>query len=195
MNLQSIYPKLNKRTAAALEQCIITADLSTPLRKAYFFSQLAHESAVFTVMEENLNYSASGLLKVFPKYFNSSNVHSFARDPQAIANRVYANRLGNGTEESGDGWRYRGRGYIQLTGKSNYMAFAKSVGKSLEDVIAYAGTVEGAASSACWFWNVNRLNRFADAGDYVGLTKAINGGLNGQEHRLQELKKWEGSSQ
>ena len=192
MNLQSIYPKLNKRTVAALESCIAKADLSTTMRQAFFFAQTAHESAVFTVMEENLNYSATGLLKVFPKYFNSSNVHSFARDPQAIANRVYANRMGNGTEEVGDGWRYRGRGFIQLTGKTNYQAFAKSINRSNEDAIAYAGTVEGAAASAAWFWNTNRLNRFADVGDFVGLTRAINGGLNGLEHRQSELKKWEG---
>ena len=192
MSIQSIYPKLNKRTVAALEQCVTTAQLNTTLRQAYFFSQLAHESAVFTVMEENLNYSATGLLKVFPKYFNSSNVQSFARDPQAIANRVYANRMGNGTEESCDGWRYRGRGFIQLTGKSNYQAFARSVNMSMEDVIAYAGTIEGAAASAAWFWNQNKLNRFADAGDYTGLTRAINGGLNGLEHRKSELFKWTG---
>ena len=191
-HLLSIYPKLNKRTLNALEKCVTTAQLNTTLRQAYFFSQLAHESSVFTVMEENLNYSATGLLKVFPKYFNSSNVHTFAREPQAIATRVYANRLGNGDENSGDGWRYRGRGYIQLTGKTNYSAFAKSVNMSLEDVIAYAGTVEGAAASAAWFWNQNKLNRFADAGDYVGLTKAINGGLNGLDHRKSELNKWTG---
>ena len=191
MTLQSIYPKISTKTLTALESCITKADLSTTMRQAYFFSQLAHESAVFTVMEENLNYSSTGLLKVFPKYFNASNVHTFAREPQAIANRVYANRMGNGTEESGDGWRYRGRGYIQLTGKSNYSAFARSVNMSLEDVIAYAGTVEGAAASAAWFWNQNKLNRFADAGDYVGLTRAINGGLNGLEHRKSELTKWD----
>lgn len=192
MNLKSIYPKLSTKTLTALEGCIAKADLSTTMRQAFFFAQTAHESLIFTVLEENLNYSASGLLKVFPKYFNSKNVNSFARDPQSIANRVYANRMGNGTEESGDGWRYRGRGFIQLTGKANYQAFAKSANKSMEDILEYAGTVEGAAASASWFWNQNKLNRFADKNDYVGLTRVINGGLTGQEHRLQELKKWEG---
>lgn len=192
MNLLYIYPKISSKAAAALEGCIAKADLSTTMRQAFFFAQTAHESAVFTVMEENLNYSATGLLKVFPKYFNSSNVYSFERDPQAIANRVYANRMGNGDENSGDGWRYRGRGYIQLTGKNNYMAFAKSVNKSMEDILEYAGTVDGAAASAAWFWNQNKLNRFADASDFTGLTKAINGGLNGLDHRKSELKKWIG---
>ena len=191
MNLLTIYPKLAPRTLAALEKCVLAADLRTPTRRAYFFSQLAHESAVFTVLEENLFYSAQALQRVFPKYFpNSTIANTFARQPEMIANRVYANRMGNGTEESGDGWRYRGRGFIQLTGRNNYVAFARTVGKSVEDVLQWAGTPGGAAASAVWFWTTNRLNRFADAGDFTGLTRAINGGLHGMDHRLSELKKW-----
>ncbi len=140
-------------------------------------------------LTENLNYSAQGLLKVFPKYFQTdSQAKAYAKQPDKIANYVYANRMGNGDEASGDGFRYCGRGLIQLTGKSNYQNFADSLEMRVEDVPAYLATFEGAAQSACWFWETNKLNRFADAGDIKGLTKAINGGFIGLEDRIKHYE-------
>ncbi len=156
-------------------------------RVAGFIAQCAHESNNFRALEENLNYSADALDKVFPKYFSRAgrNAQDYHRQPERIANIIYANRMDNGSPESGDGWRYRGRGIIQLTGKYNYTQFAKSVGISLEDAIDYIQTEKGALDSACWFWDTNNLNSFADAQDIVGMSKRINGGTIGLEHRTE----------
>lgn len=163
-------------------------------RVVYFFAQCSHESSGFTCMSENLNYSANGLLKHFPKYFKTldfAEAYASKKDRDVyIANRVYANRMGNGDELSGDGYRYRGRGYIQLTGKDNYTRFAKYMGMGLDEVVKHLETVEGAFDSAVWYWSVNRLNHFCDAEDFKGLTKAINGGYNGLEDRIRILNRY-----
>jgi len=155
-------------------------------RAAHFFAQTAHESGNFKAFSENLNYSAQGLRGIFGKYFpTQAMADAYARKPEKIANRVYANRMGNGDEASGDGWRYRGRGLIQLTGKDNYTFFAGSLGIPVEEAADYLSTFEGAAQSACFFWEQNKLNRFADANDVKGLTRAINGGFIGLEDRIK----------
>jgi putative chitinase len=147
---------------------------------------MGHESQDFKTLKENLNYRASGLRKTFGKYFTSDSLAaSYEHQPEKIANRVYANRMGNGDEHSGDGYRYCGRGLIQLTGKQNYQNFADSIETSVEDASEYLATFEGAAQSACWFWESNNLNRFADVGDIKGLTKAINGGYIGLDDRIK----------
>ena len=167
----------------ALSKLLPDYEINTPQRIAAFMAQCGHESANFTALQENLNYKAESLTRVWPRYFPPDVAARYAHNQQAIANRAYANRMGNGDEASGDGWRYCGRGLIQLTGKSNYQAFADSLEMNVEDVPAYLGTFEGAAQSACWFWENNNLNRFADAGDIKGMTKVINGGYLGLEDR------------
>jgi putative chitinase len=147
-------------------------------------AQCGHESNGFTVFKENLNYSAEGLVSTFSKYFpNISSTAGFAKNPQKIANKVYANRMGNGSEESGDGYLYRGRGVIQLTGKDNYKAFADFKGKTLNDVVNYLETTEGAIESALWFWKTRGLNAVCDTDDIIKMTKLINGGLIGLDDR------------
>ncbi len=163
--------------------------IESPSRIAGFLAQTSHESGKYKFLTENLNYSDKGLLKTFPKYFNESNVMEYARKPEAIANRVYANRMGNGDEASGDGWRYCGRGLIQLTGKNNYQAFANSEQMNIEDVPDYLITYVGAVRSALWFWNKNNLNDTADAGDLLMMTKKINGGTHGLAERTAEYKR------
>ena len=162
-------------------------DITTPTRVAAFLAQCAHESNQFNVLKENLNYKWESLRRVFPKYFPTDELaKQYASKPnkqEAIANRVYANRMGNGPEPSGDGWRYCGRGLIQLTGKNNYQAFADSIEMDISEVPDYLGTFEGAVQSACWFWDKNNLNEYADAGDIVTMTKRINGGTIGLEDR------------
>jgi len=169
----------------ALSKLLPDYEINTPQRIASFLAQCGHESANFTALQENLNYKAESLSRVWPRYFPTDVAAQYAHKPEAIANRAYANRMGNGDESSGDGWRYCGRGLIQLTGKSNYQAFADSLEMNVEDVPAYLATFEGAAQSACWFWENNRLNTFADAGDLKGMTKVINGGYLGLEEREQ----------
>jgi len=163
--------------------------IESPSRIAGFLAQTSHESGKYKFLTENLNYSDKGLLKTFPKYFNESNVMEYARKPEAIANKVYANRMGNGDEASGDGWRYCGRGLIQLTGKNNYQAFANSEQMNIEEVPDYLITYVGAVRSALWFWNKNNLNDTADAGDLLMMTKKINGGTHGLAERTAEYKR------
>jgi len=153
-------------------------------RTAAFLAQIAHESGGFNFTKENLNYNARALQTVFKKYYpTDKDAILHERKPEQIANRVYANRMGNGDEQSGDGWRYRGRGLIQLTGKENYTNFAKYIQKSIDDTIKYLETPEGAVASAIWFWDKNKLNDFCDRDDFVGLTKRINGGTIGLADR------------
>ena len=172
----------------ALEQALPDYDINTPNRVASFLAQCAHESGGFTALKENLNYRAVTLRKVFPKYFTDTAAEAFAGKQEAIANRVYANRMGNGPEESGDGFRYCGRGLIQLTGKNNYQNFADSIETPVEDIPEYLATFEGAVQSACWFWESNNLNQFADRGDIVTMTKRINGGTIGLEDRIKHYE-------
>jgi putative chitinase len=154
-------------------------------RVAAFLAQTAHESGGYTAMMENLNYSAESLCKVWPTRFKSvADSQPYNRNPEAIANKVYASRMGNGDEHSGEGYKYRGRGLLQLTGKSNYSAFAEYAGIGVADAPDYIETPRGAVHSACWFWFSNDLNTFADAGDFEGMTKRINGGVIGLADRI-----------
>ena len=176
----------------ALSQLLPDYEINTPQRIAAFIAQCAHESGEFTALKENLNYRAPTLRKIFPKYFPTDELaNQYASLPnkqEAIANKVYANRMGNGDEASGDGFRYCGRGLIQLTGKDNYSWFAASIGISPDQASEYLQTFEGAAQSACWFWENNNLNAFADAGDILGMTKRINGGTIGLDDRIAHYK-------
>lgn len=164
--------------------------LNTINRMAGFLAQAGHESAQFKFVRENLNYSADGLRRVFPKYFPTQEIAvQYARKPVNIASKVYANRMGNGPEHSGDGWRYRGRGFIQLTGRTNYEQCGTDLGMSLIENPEILESTKGAVRSALWFWNRNNLNRFADADDIRGMTKAINGGYNGLDERTRYYEK------
>jgi len=158
-------------------------DIDTELRVAGFLAQAGHESNNFTVLVENLNYSVEGLRKIFPKYFINRRPEDYARRPQKIANHVYAGRMNNGPESSGDGWRFRGRGTIQLTGRANYTNFAAHMNMTLDEVISYLETRKGAVASAAWVWQNRNLNAHADKGDIIAMTKIINGGTNGLEDR------------
>lgn len=163
------------------------------LRLAHFFAQVLHESGCLRFDMENLNYSSEALVKVFGKYFRTKEeADACARQPEKIANRVYANRMGNRGETSGDGWKYRGRGLIQLTGRSNYKAFADWVGD--ERVVDEPDLVssEYAVHSAVFFWVKNDLNKLADKDDVVSLTRKVNGGENGLAHRRELLNKANG---
>lgn len=164
-------------------------EVNTKLRLAHFFSQISHESGLKPIAE-NLNYSAQGLMQTFSKYFTTNDSLLFARKPEKIANRVYANRMGNGDEKSGDGWKYRGRGFIQITGKINYFQLANDTDldclKNPDLLLQEAN----AMISALWFWNKAGLNKLADKNDIKGITRKINGGYNGLEHRTELLKKY-----
>jgi len=181
---------------STLSRILPRYDITTPERVAAFLAQCGHESVDFTVLKENLNYSAKGLVATWPKRFlNEEAAMPYNRDPEKIANRVYADRMGNGDEASGDGWRYRGRGAIQLTGRDNYSSFAKSINKTLDETVEYLETLSGAVESAAWFWQRNNLNLLADARDIVTMTRRINGGTigledrrNHYEHNLKVLK-------
>jgi putative chitinase len=183
---KEMFP-LNGNTAiifAVLEKYFTKYEINTTNRIAGFLAQCGHESNGFTVFKENLNYSAEGLVSTFSKYFpNIASTTGFAKNPQKIANKVYANRLGNGSEVSGEGYLYRGRGVIQLTGKDNYKAFADFKGKTLTDVVTYLETTEGAIESALWFWKTRGLNAVCDADDIIKMTKLINGGAIGLDDR------------
>lgn len=170
----------------ALSQLLPEYDINTPKRIAAFIAQCAHESAGFKFLKENLNYRAESLVRVWPRYFPNIDIaRQYAHKQERIANRAYANRMGNGDEESGDGWRFCGRGLIQLTGRNNYEAFSESIETPVEEIPEYLATFEGAAQSACWFWETNHLNKWADTGDIVTLTKKINGGTIGLEDRIK----------
>lgn len=171
---------------SALERCLPDYDINTPQRVAAFMAQCAHESGNFRFLKENLNYRAESLVRVWPKYFpNMEIARQYAQKQEMIANRAYANRMGNGDEASGDGWKFCGRGLIQLTGRNNYQAFADSIETDINDIPAYLATFEGAVQSACWFWENNNLNKWADQGDILTLTKKINGGTLGLEDRIK----------
>jgi putative chitinase len=170
----------------ALTQLLPDYEINTPKRVAAFIAQCAHESGGFKFLKENLNYKAESLVKVFPKYFKDmATAKAYEKQPAKIANKIYGGRMGNGDEASGDGYRYCGRGLIQLTGKDNYSWFAASLEISVEEAAEYLETFEGAAQSACWFWENNNLNSLADRGDILAMTKKINGGTIGLEDRIK----------
>ena len=165
-------------------------EITTPLRLAHFFSQIEHESNLKPI-EENLNYSASALKRVFKKYFPNDTIANFyARKPYKIANRVYADRMGNGNEGRGDGWKYRGRGFIQITGKNNYTKLSKHTDidyvKNPDLLLNEADSM----ISALWYWDLINANYYADNDDIKTITKKINGGYNGLKHRKQLLKQY-----
>lgn len=164
----------------------------TPESASHFFAQCAHETGNFIIFRENLNYSADGLLRIFPKHFDVIKARQYARQPERIANRAYANRMGNGDEDSGDGWRYRGRGAIQLTGKNNYREFADWVGKTIDpDDVADLYAFE----SAQFFFDRNKLWKYCDEvtdANIALLTRAINGGTHGIEDRKAKTHKYYG---
>lgn len=176
----------------ALNEILPEYGIDTPLRLSHFLAQCAHESGNFRFLKENLNYRAPTLRTLFPKYFPTDALaQDYANRPnkqEAIANRIYANRMGNGPEESGDGFRYCGRGLIQLTGRDNYTWFAASLEIPVEEAADYLQTFEGAVQSACWFWENNNLNALADRDDVVAVTKKINGGTIGLEDRRKHTE-------
>jgi putative chitinase len=165
-------------------------EINTPNRIAGFFAQCGHESMNFTALSENLNYRAETLEKLFSKYFSKAgrNAADYAKQPEKIANVIYANRMGNGDTASGEGYLFRGRGVIQLTGKDNYSAFASSIKMTLPDVIDYVQTKKGALESACWYWNSRKLNIACDENDIVKMTKLVNGGIIGLEDRRKHYE-------
>ena len=175
----------------ALEQLLPDYEINTPKRMAAFLAQCAHESGNFIATKENLNYRPESLVKLFSKYFDLPTAQQYCALPnkqEAIANKIYASRMGNGDEASGDGYRYCGRGLIQVTGKANYTDFADSLEITPEEAAEYMHTFEGAAQSACWFWESRKLNTYADRGDIKGMTKIINGGYIGLEDRISHFE-------
>jgi len=168
--------------------------VNTPLRSAHFFAQIEHESGLKPIAE-NLNYSAKGLLTTFGKYFNVAQANFYQRQPILIANKVYSNRMGNGDEASGEGWKYRGRGFIQITGKDNYLMLSKDTRIDFLNNPDLLLDEANAMISALWFWNKKGLNAFADKDDIITITKLINGGLNGIEHRKELLSKYKNITQ
>ncbi len=190
---QEKFAQLISHNSAEWHQALVDNlpqyDINTPERVAAFIAQCAHESGGFRRLKENLNYKWESLRKVFPKYFTTDDVaKEYAHKQEQIASRIYGNRMGNGDEASGDGFRYCGRGLIQLTGRNNYSKFAESMGMAVEDVPAVLETYDGAVKSACWFWHTNNLNQFADVKDIVTMTKRINGGTIGLEDRIKHYE-------
>lgn len=167
-----------------LEQTFNYYQINSPLRKAAFLAQTAHESCRYTVLEENLNYSAEKLIEIFPKYFDQDSAKEYARHPIKIGARVYALRMGNGDEWSRDGWRYRGRGLIQLTGKATYFSCSQAIGFDFVKDPDKLATERFAALSAGWYWHTRGLNELSDKRDFDSITRRINGGLNGYEDRM-----------
>jgi putative chitinase len=195
MNTSNLVSKLPSEAGAYMLQIVTKYNIDKPLRLAHFMAQIAHESGNFKAVRENLNYSAEGLLKTFPKYFNAQNVGQYARNPEKIASRVYANRMGNGDEASKEGFSFRGRGYLQLTGKDNYSAFSKFIG---EDCVANSDLVatKYPMDSAIWFFDKNKLWEICDKGatrDIVTLvTKRVNGGTHGLDDRISKFTTFNG---
>ena len=198
MSIKSLQTKIGATADGAFGPKTMKAAMAfyklTPVRAAHFFGQTAHETGGFKLFAENLNYSANGLMKIFKKYFNDLSALAYARKPEKIANKVYGNRMGNGTEASGDGYKFRGRGALQLTGRSNYEAFAEYLGKS--EILLKPEMVanEYAFESAMFFFEKNKLWSICDKGvndaTILKLTKKINGGINGLEHRAVLTKKY-----
>ena len=184
LNIDKLKGHIPDAVIAQIPETAAKFNITNNLRLAHFLSQCGHESGGFKAVNENLNYSAKGLMGTFKKYFpNDELARQYERKPEKIANRVYASRMANGDEASGDGYRFCGRGLIQLTGRANYTKFAADLGISIEETVAYLETPEGAVSSAGWFWDNNNLNQYCDNDDFVTLTKRINGGTIGLEDR------------
>ncbi len=193
LNLAALAGKVPQAVIDQIPEAAEKFGITTNLRLAHFLAQCALESMNFTATVENLNYSAQRLLQVFPKYFKNVDVNAYARNPQKIGSRVYANRMGNGDEASGDGFKYRGRGYIQLTGKNNYQSFTNHIG---EDCIANPDLVatKYPLASAGFFFNSNNIWAICDQGSsdatVTSVTKRVNGGTHGLAERIQNFKKF-----
>lgn len=183
--VELLIPTNSAEWYALLAEFLPKYEINSALRAAAFIAQCSHESSGFTRLRENLNYSAEGLNKTFPKYFINAgrDANAYARNPEKIANIVYANRMGNGDTASGDGWRFIGRGVIQLTGHDNYAAFGATIHLTAVEAVTYLETKRGALESACWYWKTNGLNPLADKSDITSITKRINGGTLGLEER------------
>jgi putative chitinase len=171
----------------ALNATFTRFNISTPIQQASFIGQCGHECGQFKVLEENLNYRAETLMKLWPKRFNSGNVNDYARNPKKIANMVYSNRMGNRDEASGDGYRFRGRGCIQLTGHANYFHAGQACGVDFVMEPDLVATPQFAAMTAGWFWDTHKLNDYANQRDFVGMTKKINGGTIGLDDRIKHI--------
>lgn len=191
--LTQILPKVEspRDWFIALSAALPKHKINTTNRIAAFMSQCSHESLGFTVLEENLNYSGNRLRAVFGKYFATNKIAAeFERQPEKIANRVYSNRMGNGDEESGEGWKYRGRGILQITGKNNYRACSIELFADETVLLDYpellATKHRFMVESACWYWTKNNLNQYADSEDLETLTRKINGGINGLQDRIEK---------
>jgi putative chitinase len=183
-------PELADRWVEALNETCEEFAIDTPFRIAGFLSNVAHESAGFKFVKENLNYSAASLMRVWPSRFPNLEVaQRYAMQPEKIANRAYADRMGNGDEASGDGAKFLGRGLIQLTGKNNYVAYSLACDNEALQHPEIVEQPKYAAESAGWFWNVNRLNTLADAQDVGGMCRRINGGYNGLDDRQMKYSK------
>ena len=188
--LQQIVPKnpYIEHWHKAFCEILPDYDINAPKRIAAFLAQCAHESGGFTAIKENLNYRPQTLVTLFKKYFDLDTATHYCALPnkqEAIANRIYASRMGNGDEASGDGYRYCGRGLIQLTGKDNYTRYAQSTEQTVEEASEHLTTFEGCVQSAAWFWEANNLNQYADSGDILTMTKRINGGTIGLADRVE----------
>lgn len=176
--------------AEVLNSAFDKYEINTVNRVAGFLAQCGHESNGFTVLKENLNYKAEGLNKIFHKYFPTvESAQPYAHNPEMIANKIYAGRMGNGDEQSGDGYKFRGRGAIQLTGRDNYTKFAQSLGMDLDACVADMETLDGALESAMWFWNTHGLNAICDADNIIAMTKRVNGGTIGLAERKAHYEK------
>ena len=168
----------------ALSQNLPDYQLTTVQRVASFLGETYVESAAYTAIQENLNYRAESLMRTWPSHFPTMEIaNQYAHQPERIANRAYANRMGNGPEESGDGWAFCGRGLIQLTGRTNYTKFAESINTPVEEITAHLETFEGCVQSACWFWNSKGLNQYADQGAIDHESRIVNGGTLGLQQR------------
>ena len=194
MNLEKLRGHVPDTVIAQIPGVMDAFGVNTPLRLAHFLAQCGHESGGFRLTQENLNYSAKGLMGIFKKYFPTQALaDAYARKPEKIANRVYGNRMGNGPEASGEGFKFRGRGYIQLTGKQNYTAFDAAVP---DDILANPDLVstKHALASAAWFWKKNGLNLIADTGSstevVTKITKRVNGGTIGLADRIKHFKEY-----
>ena len=194
MDLNKLTGHVPQRVLDQIPGVMEKFQINTPLRLAHFLAQAGHESGGFKISQENLNYSVKGLVNIFKKYFPSEGIAAdYAKKPEKIANRVYSGRMGNGNEASGDGYKYRGRGDIQLTGKDNYTAFGKAIG---EDIAANPDLVATKYQllSAAWFWSKNNLNKIADTGDtdaaVTMITKRVNGGTIGLPDRIKHFKEF-----
>ena len=194
MNLDKLKNHVPDSVIAQLPDTMAKFEINTPLRLAHFLAQAGHESGNFRLTKENLNYSAKGLNGIFKKYFPTLEAAAaYERKPEKIANKVYANRMGNGDEASGDGAKYCGRGYIQLTGKTNYQAFFTSMKLDVNSDPALVAT-QYALASAAWFWSKNGLNKLADGGAtdaaVTSITKRVNGGTIGLDDRIKHFKEF-----